>query len=62
VFLYNLLNIIATGGKETNLKIWDINDTSKSIFDAKNVRNDWLNLQVPVWVLGAEFIPLSDKR
>jgi ribosome biogenesis protein NSA1 len=54
-------NIIATGGKETNLKIWDINDTSKSIFDAKNVRNDWLNLQVPVWVLGAEFIPLSDK-
>lgn len=55
------LNIIATGGKETDLKIWNINELGKSVFEAKNVRNDWLNLRVPIWVLGAEFIPESDK-
>ncbi|XP_063422323.1 WD repeat-containing protein 74-like [Mytilus trossulus] len=53
--------IIATGGKETDLKIWNINDSEKAVFEAKNVKNDWLNLRVPIWVLDAEFIPSTDK-
>ena len=53
-------NVIATGGKEPELKLWDLNDTEKPTFTAKNVKNNWLNLEVPVWVTGVGF--LSDKK
>lgn len=49
-------NIIATGGKENPLKLWDLIKTNQEIFTAKNVRNDWLNLRVPVWVTRAAFL------
>ncbi|XP_045168538.2 WD repeat-containing protein 74-like [Mercenaria mercenaria] len=51
-------NVLGTGGKEADLKIYDINtlDTGTPIFQAKNVRNDWLNLRVPVWVTGINFL------
>ncbi|KAL3832329.1 hypothetical protein ACJMK2_023982 [Sinanodonta woodiana] len=54
-------NIIGTGGKENDLKIWDINVPEKPIFQAKNVKNDWLNLRVPIWILDLEFLPGSKK-
>lgn len=54
-------NIFATGGKENELKVWDIELTDKPKFMAKNVRNDWLDLRVPVWVTVAKFIPSTDK-
>ncbi|XP_071108470.1 WD repeat-containing protein 74-like [Haliotis cracherodii] len=54
-------NIIATGGKENELKLWDLQKHSEPIFKAKNVKNDWLNLRVPVWVMGVQFLPGSDK-
>lgn len=54
-------DLLATGGKETELKIWDLQNTNTPIFKAKNVKNDWLNLRVPVWVTGIEFIPSSDR-
>lgn len=54
-------NIFATGGKENELKIWDIELTENPKFTAKNVRNDWLNLRVPVWVTCARFLPKSEK-
>ncbi|GFN75674.1 WD repeat-containing protein 74-like [Plakobranchus ocellatus] len=52
---------ILTGGKENPLKIWDISAPKEPIFSAKNVKNDWLNLTVPVWVTKAEFYFQSDK-
>ena len=48
-------NIISTGGKENDLKIWDLNYASMPVFQAKNVKNDWLNLRVPVWIMGTCF-------
>ncbi|XP_059160065.1 WD repeat-containing protein 74-like [Physella acuta] len=54
-------NLISTGGKENPLKIWDLTSSTQPIFTAKNVKNDWLNLRVPVWEMKAEFIPQSKK-
>ncbi|XP_043931679.1 WD repeat-containing protein 74 [Protopterus annectens] len=52
---------MATGGKENDLKIWDLQRPEIPIFKAKNVRNDWLDLRVPVWVRDMQFIPDSDR-
>ncbi|KAM4617306.1 WD repeat-containing protein 74 [Discoglossus pictus] len=52
---------VATGGKENDLKIWDLQKPEEPIFRAKNVRNDWLDLRVPVWIRDLDFIPESDK-
>ncbi|XP_066575077.1 WD repeat-containing protein 74 isoform X2 [Amia ocellicauda] len=52
---------VATGGKENPLKVWDLQKPEAPIFTAKNVRNDWLDLRVPVWVKDLQFIPGSDK-
>lgn len=54
-------NIIATGGKENDLKIWDLQKPDNAVFAAKNVRHNWLNLRVPVWILDIGFIPDSQK-
>ncbi|XP_075693408.1 WD repeat-containing protein 74 isoform X2 [Rhinoderma darwinii] len=54
-------NKVGTGGKENDLKIWDLQRPEEPIFRAKNVRNDWLDLRVPVWVRDLDFIPESDK-
>ncbi|OQR66272.1 WD repeat-containing protein 74-like [Tropilaelaps mercedesae] len=47
--------IFATGGKENELKLWDLNGLGKPAFTAKNVRNDHLDLRVPVWVTDFRF-------
>uniref|UniRef100_V9KY75 WD repeat-containing protein 74 n=1 Tax=Callorhinchus milii TaxID=7868 RepID=V9KY75_CALMI len=52
---------VATGGKENELKVWDLQRPEDPIFRAKNVRNDWLDLRVPVWVRDLQFIPESEK-
>ncbi|XP_069110786.1 WD repeat-containing protein 74-like [Argopecten irradians] len=54
-------NVLATGGKENELKIWNIEEPEKPTFQAKNVKNDWLNLRVPVWVTQTRFLPQSEK-
>uniref|UniRef100_A0AAY4CLC7 WD repeat-containing protein 74 n=1 Tax=Denticeps clupeoides TaxID=299321 RepID=A0AAY4CLC7_9TELE len=47
---------VATGGKENPLKV------ERSISPVSNmVKNDWLDLRVPVWVRDIGFIPDSDK-
>ena len=46
--------VVATGGLNEHLKLWDVNAAAKTdeeggpkpFFTAKNVKNDWLNLQV----------------
>ncbi|XP_076118829.1 WD repeat-containing protein 74 isoform X2 [Alosa pseudoharengus] len=52
---------VATGGKENPLKVWDLERPDKPVFTAKNVKNDWLDLRVPIWVRDMAFIPDSDK-
>ncbi|XP_053304510.1 WD repeat-containing protein 74 [Spea bombifrons] len=52
---------VGTGGKENDLKIWDLQRPEEPIFRAKNVRNDWLDLRVPIWIRDLEFIPETDK-
>ncbi|XP_037123517.1 WD repeat-containing protein 74 isoform X2 [Syngnathus acus] len=52
---------VATGGKDNCLKVWDLEKPDKPVFTAKNLRNDWLNLQQPHWVKDMAFIPGSDK-
>ncbi|EDW52858.1 WD repeat-containing protein 74 [Drosophila sechellia] len=44
-------SIVATGGKErqNNLKVYDLNSDVKQIFTSKNLPNDYLQLEVPVW-------------
>ncbi|XP_078000798.1 WD repeat-containing protein 74-like [Glandiceps talaboti] len=54
-------NILATGGKENDLKVWDLESPETPIFKAKNVRNDFLDLQVPIWVCDMQFLPGSSK-
>jgi len=53
--------LVATGGRENELKLYDLNSLAAPIFTAKNVRNDWLNLRVPVWVTDLAFLPDSQK-
>lgn len=52
---------IATGGKENDLKIWDIENVEKPVFKAKNVANDFLDHRVPVWITDMQFFPDSEK-
>lgn len=54
--------LLATGGQENDLKLWNVEDMSKPVFAAKNVRNDFLNLRVPVWVTAAEFLKDSESE
>lgn len=41
--------IIATGGLENPLKLFDI-EKRKQTFVAKNMKNDFLGLKVPIWI------------
>lgn len=49
-------NMIATGGKENDLQVWDLEHPEEPIFKAKNVKPDMLQLRVPVWVSGIAFL------
>ncbi|XP_034103590.1 WD repeat-containing protein 74 [Drosophila albomicans] len=44
-------HIVATGGKarQNNLKVYDLSADGKQIFTSKNLPNDYLQLEVPVW-------------
>lgn len=55
-------NFIATGGKENNLKLFDVERLEKPIFMAKNVRNDSLDLRQPVWVTDIEFLDNDESK
>lgn len=54
--------LIAAGGEENDLKLWNVESMDKPVFSAKNVRNDFLNLRVPVWVKAVEFFKDSDSE
>lgn len=50
-------NFFAVGGDEADLRIWDVNSPDAPIFKAKNVKNDMLNLRVPVDISDLAFVP-----
>ncbi|XP_006875090.1 PREDICTED: WD repeat-containing protein 74 isoform X2 [Chrysochloris asiatica] len=54
-------HMVATGGKENALKVWDLQGSEEPVFRAKNVRNDWLDLRVPIWEQDIHFLPDSQK-
>ncbi|XP_010631264.1 WD repeat-containing protein 74 isoform X2 [Fukomys damarensis] len=54
-------HVVATGGKENALKVWDLQGSEEPMFKAKNVRHDWLDLRVPVWDQDIQFLPGSQK-
>ncbi|XP_047501601.1 WD repeat-containing protein 74-like [Penaeus chinensis] len=49
-------NMIATGGKENDLQLWDLNKPEEPIFKAKNIKPDMVQLRVPVWVSDMTFL------
>ncbi|VDP12021.1 unnamed protein product [Soboliphyme baturini] len=49
-------NMVATGGRENDLKVRDLNNPQKPIFIAKNVPHDELNLRIPVWIRDLRFV------
>ncbi|KAH8859446.1 WD repeat-containing protein 74 [Schistosoma japonicum] len=55
-------NQIATGGKESALRVWDVNNHNEPIFTAKNVRSSVLELSVPIWIADVSFVPKSNGK
>ncbi|KAI4488316.1 hypothetical protein M0804_005164 [Polistes exclamans] len=53
-------NIIATGGKENGLKLFDLEE-QKQIFHEKNIPHDFLNLRVPIWISDIAFLHDSHR-
>lgn len=49
--------LVATGGKErqNNLKVWDL-EANECTFKTKNVPNDFLQLEVPIWDTDFHFV------
>ncbi|XP_061576083.1 WD repeat-containing protein 74 [Cololabis saira] len=54
-------SLVATGGKENGLKVWDLQKPETPVFSAKNLRDDFLDLRRPYWVRDLAFLPGSDK-
>lgn len=50
-------NLVACGGKErqNNLKVWNL-ETNECVFRTKNLPNDFLQLEVPVWDTDLSFL------
>ena len=55
--------LVATGGKDNDLKIWNlsINDegllkNKEAVFRAKNVADNWMQLREPVWIMCIDFV------
>ncbi|KAK7605446.1 hypothetical protein V9T40_007304 [Parthenolecanium corni] len=57
---YVKTNIVATGGKNNDLKLWDLN-TKQITFNAKNVKPDELQLQIPLWISDIAFCQQTES-
>jgi len=53
----------ATGGKENDLKIWNLSSEQPEVpfFKAKNLPHDFLELRVPVWIQDLTFLPRTNE-
>lgn len=54
-------NVVGTGGQQNDLKLWDLN-TKIKIFNAKNVKKDMLQLEVPIWITDLTFLLNSEYK
>ncbi|TGZ61723.1 hypothetical protein CRM22_007846 [Opisthorchis felineus] len=55
-------SLLATGGRNSNLAIWDLDNPTHPVFSAKNVRQTTLQLEVPIWISDICFVPNYDGR
>ncbi|XP_076296008.1 WD repeat domain 74 lethal (2) k09848 [Lasioglossum baleicum] len=53
-------NIIATGGNENVLKLFNL-DRQEQVFAAKRLPNDWLNLAKGIWISDIDFLPGTEQ-
>ncbi|KJE91284.1 hypothetical protein CAOG_02443 [Capsaspora owczarzaki ATCC 30864] len=53
---------IATGGNESDLRVWDVTNTAAPVFQAKNLPHDNTELRVPVWITDLNFIPNTSAQ
>ncbi|CAH8493522.1 unnamed protein product [Heterobilharzia americana] len=53
---------IAIGGKESPLRVWDINNPKEAVFTSKNVRPTVLELPVSVWISDISFVPRTNEK
>ncbi|RLU16853.1 hypothetical protein DMN91_010921 [Ooceraea biroi] len=53
-------NIIATGGLENRLKLFDL-EKRTLIFSEKNLSHDWLELRIPIWISDLNFLPATQQ-
>lgn len=53
-------NIIATGGNEHKLKLFDL-DRQAQVFIEKDMSHDWLQLRVPIWISDIDFLPSTEQ-
>jgi len=56
-------SIYATGGKENDLKIWNLSSDKpeEPAFKARNLPHDFLDLRVPVWIQDLTFLPRTSE-
>ncbi|KAK2703899.1 WD repeat-containing protein 74-like [Artemia franciscana] len=54
-------SVFAIGGQENTLRLWDLANPEKPLFKAKNVKNDFLNLRVPIWISDIAFLQDSER-
>ena len=48
--------LIATGGKENDLKVWSLDNMETPVYKAKNVADNWMRLREPVWIMSLDFL------
>ncbi len=52
--------LFATGGKDNDLKVWDLNGAEKEVsepmFRAKNMPDNWMQLREPIWIMSMDFM------
>ena len=49
--------LFATGGKDNDLKVWDLNDgEAEPMFRAKNLPDNWMQLREPIWIMSMDFM------
>ena len=48
--------LVATGGKENDLKVWSLDDMETPVYKAKKVADNWMRLREPVWIMSMDFL------
>jgi ribosome biogenesis protein NSA1 len=52
---------VAVGGKELDVHVWDV-ETQTATFKARNVKHDFLDMRVPVWVTDLGILSAAEHK